>query len=169
MDLDEHVEPELGGERVQVAQLALVERGDDEQHAVGAHQPGVADVEGGDGEVLAQHGQLRAGARRREVGRRPAEELPVGEHREGGRAAVLVGAGQLSGSRSGWSGPFDGDRRLTSAMTASRPSPLAARSAAPKPRAGADAAASSAELTNAGSERGSAAARSRWARRMRSR
>ena len=64
VDLDERVEPELGGQRRGSRASSLVgERGGDEQHRVGAHQAGVADVGAGDGEVLAQHGQRRLAAR----------------------------------------------------------------------------------------------------------
>ena len=45
--LDQGVEPELGGQVVEVAQLVVVEGGDDEQHGVGAHEPGVARRRGG--------------------------------------------------------------------------------------------------------------------------
>ena len=44
VDLDEHVEADLDGERVELDQLGRLERGGDQQHAVGAHQPGVDDV-----------------------------------------------------------------------------------------------------------------------------
>ena len=71
VDLDEHVEAELDGELVELDQLEAVERGGDQQHGVGAHQPGVGDVVRGDREVLAQHGQRgrRPGRLR---GRRPS-------------------------------------------------------------------------------------------------
>ena len=47
VDLDEHVEAELDGQVVELEQLEAVEGGDDQQHGVGAHQPGVGDVAGG--------------------------------------------------------------------------------------------------------------------------
>ena len=71
VDLDEHVEAELDGELVELDQLAPVERGGDQQHGVGAHQPGVGDVVGGDREVLAQHRQRRRRPGRLR-GRRPS-------------------------------------------------------------------------------------------------
>ena len=80
--LDEDVEAELAGQLVELDQLERVEHGGDEQHGVGAHQPGVGDVAGIDGEVLAQHRERRRRAGRFEVGHRAAEELLVGEHRE---------------------------------------------------------------------------------------
>ena len=63
-----------------VAQLVAVEGGDDEQHAVGAHEPGVADVVVGDREVLAQHRQLGDGAR-------PRSGRPASRRRTRGRSA----------------------------------------------------------------------------------
>ena len=53
--LDQGVEGERAGQRLGTAELAVVERGGDEQDGVGTHRPGVADVEGADGEVLAQY------------------------------------------------------------------------------------------------------------------
>ncbi len=87
VDLDEHVEAELDGERVELDQLDALEGGGDQQHGVGAHQPGVDDVERRHREVLAQHRQRRRGPGCLEVGRRAAEELLVGEHRQARRAA----------------------------------------------------------------------------------
>ena len=42
--LDQHVEPDVEGQRVQLAELVVVERGGDQQHRVGAHDAGVAHV-----------------------------------------------------------------------------------------------------------------------------
>ena len=94
VDLDEHVEADRGGQLVELDQLEVGERGDDEQHAVGAHQSGVGDVAGVDREVLAQHRERRGVARRAQVGDRPGEELGVGEHRQAGGTTVGVGAGE---------------------------------------------------------------------------
>ena len=55
VDLDEHVEADLAGQLMEVGELGVVERGGDQQHAVGAHDAGVAHVAGIDREVLAQH------------------------------------------------------------------------------------------------------------------
>ena len=46
---------------------ALVEGGHDQQHAVGAHQPGIADVAQIDGEVLSQYRHADRRARGLEV------------------------------------------------------------------------------------------------------
>ena len=65
VDLDEHVEADLAGQLMEVGELGVVERGGDQQHAIGAHEAGVAHVAGVDGEVLAQHRPSTGGARRR--------------------------------------------------------------------------------------------------------
>ena len=102
------------------AQLGVVEGGDDEQHGVGAHQAGVADVARVDGEVLAQH-RDGDGARGPPGGRppsrrtRPRRSAPRGRRLRPARRRGAVAAGSRSGARS----PFDGDRRFTSAITAS--------------------------------------------------
>ena len=44
VDLDQRVEADLDGEPVEAGQLVVVERGGDEQHAVGAHEAGVEHV-----------------------------------------------------------------------------------------------------------------------------
>ena len=71
--LDEHVEAELAGEGVEVDELVVVEGRHDEQHGVGAHDPGAHHVPGIDREVLAEHGQRRPPSR---AARRSSAEPP---------------------------------------------------------------------------------------------
>ena len=72
--LDEHVEPELDGEGVQVGEQRVVgERGDDEQHRVGADGPGLEHLHLVDDEVLAQDRHVDRRASGVEVGDRAAE------------------------------------------------------------------------------------------------
>ena len=71
--LDQGVEAEAGGQGGEAGELVVVEGGHDEQHGVGPHEPGVADVGLGHGEVLAQHrqGTRTPGRARRSPGRAP--------------------------------------------------------------------------------------------------
>src|SRR3546814_8519689 len=91
VDLDECVEPHLGGEGVHVSQLAVVECGDDQQHRVGTHDPRVAHVPEVDGEVLPQHRDADGGASGAQVVGRTAEVRLVGEHRKARRAPGRIG------------------------------------------------------------------------------
>ena len=61
--LDERGHPELAGLLVQVAQQRVVERGDDQQHQVGAGGAGLEHLVAGDDEVLAQHRASSTAAR----------------------------------------------------------------------------------------------------------
>ena len=125
--LDERVESELGSQVVEAGELLVGERGGDEQHRVGAHQARVADISLPDGEVLAKHGNIDCGPGASEVVGRPAEVVSVGEDREARGPALLVGLRQQRRVEiSGASAPFEGERRLISAMT-DRPSGWSAR------------------------------------------
>ena len=93
------------------------------------------DVAGVDGEVLAQHRQ-RARRRGRRAGRRvspPKNSTSVSTDRHAAPPASY-GAGERGRVEvGGRAAPFDGERRLTSAMTATSPAAAAASSAARKP------------------------------------
>ena len=81
--LDEHVEPELDGQGVQVGQQGVVgERRGDEQDCVRADGPGLEHLHLVDDEVLAQHRDVDRGASSVEVGDRPTEVSGVGQDRE---------------------------------------------------------------------------------------
>ena len=93
--LDQHGEAELERERVQVGEQAVVgERGDDEQHRVGADASRLEHLHLVDHEVLAQRRERGRLARGLQVGDRAAEERIVGEHRERGRAPGFVQPGR---------------------------------------------------------------------------
>ena len=99
-------------------------------------EPGVVDVGDAHGEVLAQHRQRRGRPGRRQVLGRAAEVVPVGQDRQAGGAARPRSRGRCRPGRGPASrSPFDGERRLTSAMTAS-PARAGGRRAAANPRAG---------------------------------
>ena len=118
VDLDERVEVQRGGLVQQVLQLRQLERGDDQQDRVGARRGRLVELVRVDDEVLAQHGSVRRGARRAQVVERAAEVERLGQHRQRGRAAALVGAHDVGDrSRPRGSAPADGERRLCSAIT----------------------------------------------------
>ena len=93
MHLDQHVEPGLGGGGVQLREAHVVERGNDQQHRVGAQRPRLPHLVGVDSEVLAQHRQRARRTRLVEVGVGALEEVDVGQHRQAGRTATRVGGG----------------------------------------------------------------------------
>ena len=74
VDLDEHVEVERARlARRARARSSRLERGDDQQHRVGARGRGLVDLVGVDDEVLAQDRQRRRRARLAQVVQRAAE------------------------------------------------------------------------------------------------
>ena len=68
--------------------------GDDQEHGVGAHEPGVAHIGGADGEVLAQDRQLHRRTGFGQVVGGTAEKLGVGQYRQAGGPAAGVSLGQ---------------------------------------------------------------------------
>ena len=102
MDLDECREPERAGERHELGELAVAQRGDDQQHRVGTHHAGVIEITERNGEVLSQNGQRNGGPSGSQVGDAAAEERLIGKDRQAGSQATSgVVAGEASaGSRS---------------------------------------------------------------------
>ena len=89
--------------------VRVVERGDDEQHEVGARGARLEHLVRRRDEVLAQHGQRDRGADGLEVGERAAEPAALGEHADRARAAELVAARRARpGRRCRASAPRDG-------------------------------------------------------------
>ena len=100
------------------AELAIVERGDDQQHGVGAGGARLDDLELGDDEVLAEQRQIDGRAHRAQVIERAVEERRLGQHRDRRGAGARVRPARSRPGRSrARSTPRDGDRRLHSAMT----------------------------------------------------
>ena len=91
MDLDEHLDADVIGQRMQLDQFDGAERRCDEQHTIGAHQAGVAHIVSADREVFAQHRQRHCCACGLQVGNRAGEELFVSEHRQ--RCCTTSGIG----------------------------------------------------------------------------
>ena len=80
------------------ASSVRAQRADHEQHGVGAGHLRLVELVRVDREVLAQDRQLGGGARLAQVGQRAAEVGLLGEDRDGGRAAALVGEHDLGDS-----------------------------------------------------------------------
>ena len=72
------------------ASAVLLERGDDEQHEVGARGARLEHLVRLGDEVLAQHRDVDGGPHLGEVVERPAEASPLGQHADRARAAGLV-------------------------------------------------------------------------------
>ena len=96
----------------------VVERGDDDQDRVGADARGLGDLPGIDHEVLAQDGQRHGVAGGDQIVVGALEIGLVGQDRQAGRAARLIGAGVRGGSKSARIRPLDGDAFLISAISA---------------------------------------------------
>ena len=96
MHLDQAVEVDRARLLAQRAQVVVAEGGDDQQHRVGAVDRRLVELVGIDDEVLADDRQVAGRAGGAQVGQRAAEMRFVGEDREGGRPAPLVG-GDLGG------------------------------------------------------------------------
>ena len=94
VDLDQHVHAESSAASSSVARVVVADRRHDDQDAVGAERARLVHLIGLVHEILAEHRQVDGRARGDEVLRRALEERRVGEHREAGRAARLVGAGE---------------------------------------------------------------------------
>ena len=88
-------QPEVERLPVQLRQLALGQRRDDQQDRVGARGEGLQYLVGVDDEVLAQDRQAGRRARGPQVGQRAAEAGRLGEDRQRGGARALVGADHI--------------------------------------------------------------------------
>ena len=121
VDLDEHVEAELDRQRVELGELgrtssAAAISSTQSAPISRASATSSADTVKSLRSTGSEHGS-RGGL---QVGRRPAEELLVGEHRQARGAAVARRSrASVAGSRSRLRSPFDGERRLISLITAS--------------------------------------------------
>ncbi len=74
--------------------LDVADAGHDDQDAVGAERAGFVHLVRLVEEILAQHGEGDGGAGGDEIAGRALEEGRVGEHRQAGRAALGIGAGE---------------------------------------------------------------------------
>jgi hypothetical protein len=95
--LDERGHPERLDAVEQRVQRVLLQRGDDQQHQVGAVRPRLVHLVRADHEVLAQHRDVHHGAHGSEVGERSAEPALLGEHADHARPAFGIGRGEVGG------------------------------------------------------------------------
>ena len=83
----------------QLGQSRVVERGDDQQNAIGAEQARFVHLPGVDQEILAQHRQAAGRTRFLQIRVATLEKIHIGEHRQASGAAGLVTAGNLAGAK----------------------------------------------------------------------
>ena len=86
--------PSAEGRGLEFGGADIVDRGHDDQNAVGAVGPRFGHLIGVVHEILAQHGQRRRGARLAQMIEAALERRPVGENRKAGRSARLIGRRQ---------------------------------------------------------------------------
>ena len=91
----QHIQADALGHGRQLGHLHVIQRGDDQQHAVGAQGTGFDDLVRIDHEILADHRQLARGTRllQEQVG--TLEEVDIGQHGQASRPALLIADGDL--------------------------------------------------------------------------
>ena len=94
MDLDENVDPEREGRRLEFGGAAVVDRGQDDEDTIGAGGARFHHLIGVVHEILAQHRQRACGARLAQIVERALERGAVGQDGKTRCAAGLVGLGQ---------------------------------------------------------------------------
>ena len=97
--LDQHVHAEVVRGVDQRARLVVGDARHDDEDAIGAPGAGLVDLVGLEQEILAQGRQAGGLAGLREVFGPALERGLVGEHREAGRAALRIGAGEATADR----------------------------------------------------------------------
>ena len=81
MDFHQHVETQLQRLVAKANQLRLIQRRNDQQHAVGAQRARLEQLVVVDHEILAQHRQRAGVARFDQILVGTLEEIDIGEHR----------------------------------------------------------------------------------------
>ena len=95
--LDQHRHPERTRTRLEVGELRIVQRRDDQQDGIGAHRARFRDLVIVDDEILAQRGKTAGATRRGQVFGRTLEILAVGQHGQARGAATVVAFGDADG------------------------------------------------------------------------
>ena len=93
VDFDQDVHAERRRLLAQAAHLPVVQAGGDQQDTVGTQRPGLDHLVGIDEEILADHRQAARGPGLLQVGIGALEEIDIGQHRQAGRTARGVTAG----------------------------------------------------------------------------
>ena len=94
VDLDEHVHAERERRRFEVRRAGIIDRGHDDEDAIGAGDARFGHLIGVVHEILAQHRQRAGRARRAKMIERALERRRIGQHRQTRRAAGLIGGRQ---------------------------------------------------------------------------
>ncbi len=108
MDFDQHVHAVRDRGVLDIAGGAVVERGHDDQDAVGAMGARLDHLIGVEHEILAQHRQCGRRARRHHEIEMALERRRVGQHRETGRASGFIGLGKRRRIEIGANQPLGG-------------------------------------------------------------
>ncbi len=95
MHFHQHVHAQRQRQLGQRGQLGIVQRGDDQQDAVGAQHARLVHLVGVDDEILAQHRQRAGFAGLLQIGVGALEEVHVGQHRQAAGATELVADGDV--------------------------------------------------------------------------
>ena len=95
MDFNQHIQPDTFGYSRQFGHFHVVQRGDDQQHTVGAQCPGFDDLVRVDHEVLANHRQGAGRTRLLQVRIGALEVVDIGQHGQASCTARLVALGNL--------------------------------------------------------------------------
>ena len=118
VDFDQHVHAERKRRRLELGRAGIVDRRHDDEDAVGAGSARFGHLVGVVHEILAQHRQRAGRARRAQMIERALERRRVGQHRQAGRAAGLIGGRQRRRIEIARISPFDGLAFLISAISA---------------------------------------------------
>src|SRR5208337_2960835 len=106
MGLGQHVHMQVVGGDIEGAGLGIADAGQDDQDAIGAGGARLIDLIGVEQEVLAQQRQAGASMGGGEIVEMALERGAVGQNRQAGGAAGLIGAGE------NWGIEFGADQSL---------------------------------------------------------
>ena len=108
MDFDQHIEVVRHGDRFELGGLGIRQCRHDQQHGIGTDGAGLDDLPGVDDEILADDRQCAGGARSDEIGVAPKKPAVLGQYRQAGGTAGLIGGGKCCGFEIGADQAFGG-------------------------------------------------------------